>query len=88
MDNNFNSLEELYKRLLPALRTKKLELDRLGYKYIKKEDIWNFLAEEKWKKSEGLTLSEMVDHILNCDNKKLDNYVKKELEKSGDKIEG
>lgn len=83
MDMKFNSVEELYKRVYPALTTKKYELNRLGYNYIKQKDIWNYLKENKWKNSRGLTLSEMVDNILNCDNKKIEKYIKDELLKRG-----
>lgn len=83
MDMKFNSVEELYKRVYPALTTKKYELNRLGYNYIKQKDIWNYLKENKWKNSRGLTLSEMVDNILNCDNKKIEKYIKEELLKRG-----
>ena len=79
MDMKFNSIEELYKRVYPALTTKKYELNRLGYNYIKQKDIWNYLREGKWQNSKGLTLSEMVDNILNCENKKIDQYVKMQL---------
>ena len=34
MDIKFNSLEELYNRLKPALRTKVIEMHRNGYDYI------------------------------------------------------
>ena len=47
----FSSLEELYKRLKPALSSKKKELNKLGYVYIKEEDIWNALKNNKWKSS-------------------------------------
>lgn len=83
MDMKFNSVEELYKRVYPALTTKKYELNRLGYNYIKQKDIWNYLKENKWKNSRGLTLSEMVDNILNCENKKIEKYIKDELLKRG-----
>lgn len=79
MDINFSSLEELYKRLQPALLTKKEEMNRSLYPYIKEEDIWNYLKEIKWKKSFGLTLAEMVNDILNCDDAVVDNYLKTKL---------
>lgn len=79
MDINFNSLEELYNRLKPALLTKKEEMNRTLYPYVKEEDIWNYLKEIKWKRSFGLTLSEMVDDILNCDDAIIDNYLKTKL---------
>ena len=43
----FNSLEELYERIKPALRCKQSEMKRNGYNYIKLEDIWNYLKEVK-----------------------------------------
>ncbi len=54
MDITFNSLEELYERIKPALRAKRAEMHRQGFKYIKKEDIWNYLKEIKWKNSKNL----------------------------------
>ena len=44
----FETLEELYKRIKPALITKKNEMHRDGYIYIKEEDIWNYLKEIKY----------------------------------------
>ena len=35
MDIEFNSLEELYNRLKPALNTKQREMVRCGYNYMK-----------------------------------------------------
>ena len=78
MDINFSSEEELYKRLLPALRTKKTELNRHGYKYINEKDIYNYLKINKWTKSTNLTLYDMVDGILNTDNLLIDAYIKNE----------
>ena len=48
MDITFSSLEELYNRIKPALRTKKEEMKRNGYIYVKEADIWNYLKEKKW----------------------------------------
>lgn len=60
---NFNSLNELKTRLLPALRNKKEELEKLGYK-INEDDIWDDLALLKWSKSSNLKLNDMVNDIL------------------------
>ena len=60
----FKSTEELFVRLKPALVAKQEEILRKGYFYIKIEDIWHYLAEEKWKKAIGLTLDEMANDIL------------------------
>ena len=45
MDYEFSSQEELFKRVKPALNSKKSELDKLGYTYINIMDIWNYLIE-------------------------------------------
>lgn len=79
MDVEFNSVKELYKRLEPGLNAKVMELNRLEIYYVKKEDIWNYLKETKWKKANNLLLHEMVDDILNCDNTLLENYVKEKM---------
>ncbi len=81
MDIEFNSIRELYERLLPALNTKITELKRYDLDYIKKEDIWNYLKVTKWEKATDLKLYQMVDDILNLDNDKIDNYVKEEIRK-------
>ena len=85
MDINFNSLEELYRRIKPALITKKEEMNRGLYPYIEEEDIWNYLKEVKWKKTLDLSLSEMVNDILNCDDILIDNYLKMINEEEYDK---
>lgn len=79
MDMEFSSLEELYNRLKPALRTKRTELKENGYGYLKIEDIWNYLKEKKWKRSNNLSLNDMVSDILNADNEFIDDYFKEKL---------
>ena len=79
MDIEFNSLEELYNRLKPALNTKQREMIRNGYNYIKIEDIWNYLKEIKWKKANNLALYEMVSDVLNIDDIVIDGYLKQKL---------
>ena len=79
MEIEFNSLEELYNRLKPALVTKKNEMNRNGYKYIRIEDIWNYLKEIKWKKAKDLSLYEMVSDVLNVDDLLIDDYLKQKL---------
>lgn len=79
MNLEFRSVEELYKRVYPALRTKQRELSRSGYTYITEEDIWNFLKQNKWSKSQDLTLSDMVDDILNTEKEEFDNFLKIQL---------
>lgn len=79
MDLEFGTLEELYKRLKPALLTKKNELKRSGIEYIKEEDIWNYLTEVKWSNSKNLLLYQMVNDILNVPNIRIEKYVKDKM---------
>lgn len=74
MNDKFQSAEELYQRVLPALHSKVDEFVRNGINFITEDDIWFFLV-DKWKKSIGLTLFDVVDDILKLDvNFLLDNY--------------
>ena len=82
MDIEFKSVKELYTRLIPALTTRETELRRNGYKYIKKEDIWNYLTDYKWNGSRNLLLFEMVDDIMNVDSILLKNYVEDLISKN------
>lgn len=75
----FNSLEDLYNRIKPALKSKLKELYNLDKIYIKENDIFEYLTETKWNDSNNLTLDEMVDNILYCDNEKLDEYVQRKI---------
>lgn len=79
MDIEFGSLEELYKRLKPALKTKTEEMRRDGFDYIKEEDVWNYLKEVKWRTSRNLNLYQMVSDVLNIDNILIDSYLKDKL---------
>ncbi len=75
MDFGLNNSLDLYKRLLPAINSKINELSKYEIFYVKREDIWNYLKQEKWK-YDNISLAEMVDDILNTDNEKLVKYVK------------
>lgn len=86
MELEFNSLQELYNRLKPALRTKQAEMRRNGYEYIKIEDIWNFFQELKWKRAKDLNLYDMVSDILNTNNELIDRYFKQKLNSVNRKI--
>lgn len=81
MDIKFNSEQDLYDRLIPALNAKCNELYRDGLKHVKKEDLWNYLKEVKWLSSRSLTLHDMVNNIMNIDETEIDNYVKFKSEK-------
>ena len=75
MSLEFSSLNELYKRVKPALHAKEEEFHRLGYSKVQSIDIWNYLIELKWKKGSNLMLSDIVSDIMNLDCKKATNYL-------------
>jgi len=79
MNIEFGSVQELYERLKPALKSKVEELKRDGYDYLSAEDIWNYLKEKKWKSSRNLALHEMVSDIFSSDNALIDAYFKDKL---------
>lgn len=76
MDEKFTSLEELYTRLLPALKSKEKELHLNHMIYISYEDVWKYLRLNKWNRGVNLTLFDMVDDILNTDNNLIDEFVR------------
>lgn len=86
MDIEFHSLEELYNRIKPALNTKVTEMKRLGFYYVKEEDIWNYLKEVKWTQATDLNLYQMVSDVLNTDCALIDNYLKSKLDLKNRKI--
>ena len=77
MNNEFNTKEELFNRVKPALKIKEKDLKKLGYSNITSLDVWNYLIESKWSKSKNLVLSDIVDDILNVDIDGLNNYLNK-----------
>ena len=77
MNNEFNTKEELFNRVKPALKIKEKDLIKLGYSNITGLDVWNYLIESKWSKSKNLVLSDIVDDILNVDVEALNDYLKK-----------
>ena len=64
MDIEFKDIKELYKRVVPALRCKKRMFLKKGIN-VKEEDIFKYLAKEKWSKGNNLTLSDIVSDIIN-----------------------
>lgn len=71
----FKSLEELYKKLLPAFKVKINDLRRNNITTINNEDIWNYLKETAWTKKENLTLGEMVNDIITLSEIDITNYI-------------
>lgn len=78
--DGFNSLDALYKRLLPALKSKKKELIRIGITSINEKNIWDYLSTIKWVKSINLTLADMVNDIMTLDEKDLAKYMIEKVE--------
>ena len=74
MNNEINSLEDLYRLLHPALKSKEREMHDLKHLYIKEKDIWIYLRENVWNDATNLTLSDMVSDILSTDNDKIAAY--------------
>ena len=72
----FKSLNELYKRLYPALNTRKNELVKEKID-VTELDIWNYLKESIWDNNDELNLCEMVDNILSLTEKDIINYIRK-----------
>lgn len=67
MDIEINSIRDLYKKVLPALKIKKREMKKKGIE--KSEiDIFNHLIKAKWSKKVDLSLNEIVNDILNYQN--------------------
>lgn len=75
MDYEFKSLNELYNRIKPALRSKCSEFNKLGYEDIKERDIWNCLANTKWGCSHNLDLYTMVNNIFDLSIDEMNNYL-------------
>lgn len=76
MEITFQSERDLYKRVMPALRCKRMELKRLQLPYIKEEDIWNYLKEKVWIHKQNLELADIVNDIMTVDEIKVDDYFK------------
>lgn len=77
-DITFDTLNDLYKRILPALKSRRKILNKTGYSYISEKDIFNALRYTKWSENVGLELCEMVDDILHADEKIIIDYYKEQ----------
>lgn len=73
MDIEFKNLSELKTRITPALNTKVKEINS----YVTKEDIWEYLK-IKWKKSNNLTLYDIINDIIKLDKNTIEEYVRSE----------
>lgn len=59
----FESIDELKERLLPAIRIRQESLKENGID-VSIDDIWNYFV-ATWKKTSNLTLADLVDDLLN-----------------------
>jgi hypothetical protein len=75
VDEKFNSITELYIRVLPALKSKKRELEKNKVGFITEKDIWDYLRDMEWNKKTDLTLFDIVNDILNVSQNKLFEYL-------------
>lgn len=64
MDVEFRSVEELKKRLMPALRLRRKELKKSNY-IITEDELWDYFSKNFWSRATNLSLSKMVDDVLN-----------------------
>lgn len=71
-----NTEKDLFNKLKPALRCKKHELINSKINSVNEVSIWKYNKENNWKHVKGLTISKMVDDILNTPNEEYYNYVK------------
>lgn len=78
----FTTIKELYKYLLPALKTKRSEMAINGFVYVMPEDIFNYIKQTKWKNLKSVLPYEMVGDILDCDPYEIDNYIKIKIQKT------
>ncbi|MBR1817220.1 MAG: hypothetical protein IJ772_00055 [Bacilli bacterium] len=64
----FKTIEELYQRVLPALRikVKYMKLEKLAL--IDEKSLWDYFCNKKWRIQKSITLGEMIDDILNTDS--------------------
>lgn len=75
VEEKFDSIAALYKRVLPALRSKKKELAIQKLPFITEMDIWDCLRRNKWSKEANLTLFDIVNDILTINESSLIEYV-------------
>lgn len=60
---------ELFKSLIPVFKVKERLIKYENINNIKISDIWTYLANNKWKNSTNLTISDIVNDIITIDIK-------------------
>jgi len=69
----YTSQKDLYLALIPAFNVKH-RLMQFNNSKITNKQIWNYLTNNKWKNSHDLTISEIVNDIINVDVEKINDY--------------
>ena len=69
--------KKLFNRVKPALKSKIKELKRLGINNVSEEFLFEYLKKNIWNQKEKLTLGDLVNDILMCDNNAFIDYLEK-----------
>lgn len=79
VEEKITTVAELYKRVLPALKSKRKELIASKLGFITENIIFECLRETKWSlnNTKNLTLYDIVNDILNITDKELITYISK-----------
>lgn len=83
----FKTVEELYKRVSPALYSKVKEIKRMGYTLVTEKDVWNYLVDNDWKNRTNLELYNLISDIMNVDNYKINCYVTERLSRMKSRLD-
>ena len=71
----FTTQQELYVKLLPVFRVKTRLIQYNGYSEITNKDIWIYLGMNKWRYSNNLTISEVVNDIITVQLEEVSKYI-------------
>jgi hypothetical protein len=82
-DIKFASITDLYRRVYPALETKKDEINNQFHSKVTELDIWNYLKNNVWNKSKNLSLCDIVDDILHINEDDMYFYIRRKYENGG-----
>ena len=64
---------ELYKKLVPVFKVKERLIKATNNNEININDLWRYLAINKWKYSTNLTISDIVNDIIIIDPNTIKN---------------
>lgn len=84
-EEKFNSITDLYKRVLPALQAKVTELKREKITKVDPMLIWEYCIEFFWKNKKDLRIHNIVSDIMNVDGLKLRAYANQKAAKEDEK---